>query len=564
MKRSDDVDGKRRSDEYGYHHHMHMKTPADAETAMLQTGALRAGDALVYFSREVLALLSQYVAIGLMLGAFPNLVYPVFTIYFRMSGAQTHGITALTVIGWNLKVFFGILSDCFPILGYRRKSWMVIGWTCCCACLIYLFTYEPGEPYIVDRKYLRLPYSNLTATEKAAVLNEAAPDRGFAIALMCGVAVIAYVVADVAADALFVEMAQREPECVRGRLQSLVYIARYIATVVSQAIIGLCLNSEDFGGTFTWAMPLNYFFLVLAVPCALMVPTTVLFIHEVPKVAGVHFGQYMREFWQLVQNRAMWQYMIFRFAFNFLSSGVVTTAAPFLQYHWAKVSNMNSQLFSIVGNLIFAAGLAYTGTRGTAWNWRTVIVVTNVTINVVDAVANFCTIYDVVRNQYFFLALTQLVENVPSSVQFLVNSFVIVELAEIGNEGITYALLSTMNNLPVAFGPLIGNIVSSQFRVTQNDIITDTAFVRNQVAYTYGIYYFAAFLACFTVYLLPSQKNQVYRLKVYGGKQPLVAAVVLILSFLCLIYSITAALLSLFPGTQCLVIAGGAGCSKKP
>ncbi|CAK4611089.1 unnamed protein product [Aphanomyces euteiches] len=541
-------------DDYGL---MYNKTPADTEVAMLQTGALRSGGALVYTSREVLSLIAQYVAIGLMLGAFPNLVYPVFTVYYRMSGAQTHGITALTVIGWNLKVIFGILSDCFPIMGYRRKSYMVIGWLCCCACLIYLSSCKPGDPYIIDRDYIRgtLP-PNLTG-----IVNEDAQHTGSTIAILCGVAVISYVIADVASDALLVEMAQREPEAIRGRLQSLIYIARYVSTVISQAIIGLCLNSEDFGGTFQWAIPLNYFFLILAVPCALMVPVTFVYVVEIPTV-GVNFIQYMNEFWQLVQNRAMWQFMIFRFSFIFLSAGIVTTATPYLQYHWAKVDNFNSQLFSIIGNLIFAGGLAYTGSRGTAWNWRTVIVVTNLSVQVFDSLANFLTIYGVVRNQYFYLVLVQVCEYLPSSIQFLTTSFVIVELAEMGNEGLTYAILSTMNNLPAAFGPLIGNIVSGQFSVTEKDVASDTPRSRHQVAYTYIIYYTAALLACFTVYLLPKQKNQVYRLKVYGGKQPVAAAIVLLLSFACLVFSIVVSLLSMFPSTSCLVVAGGTGCKS--
>ncbi|ETW05772.1 hypothetical protein H310_03456 [Aphanomyces invadans] len=555
MRRDDTI----QSDEYGIHH-IQVDTPAiaDIEAAMVYAGALRPGGALNYTSPEVLGLLSQYVAIGLMLGAFSNLVYPVFTVYFRMSGAQIHGITALTVIGWNLKVLFGILSDCFPIFGYRRKSWMVIGWLACCAVLVCLATYDAGGPYIADTAYFRkaLPTD---PTLRASLVNENAKTRGSIVGMLCGVAVISYVVADVAADALFVEMAQREPERIRGRLQSMIYVARYVATVIAQAVIGLCLNSEEYGGTFSWSMGQQWFFVFLAVPCAIMVPISVTCVDDAPH-RGVHFGQYMREFWQLVQNRAMWQFMVFRFSFNFLSSGLVTTAAPYVQYHWAHVTTMNSQLFSIAGNLVFAGGLAYTGSCGTAWNWRTVIVATNLSIVAVDAAVTFCTIYDVVRNEYVYLVVTQVIENIPSAVQFLVTGFIIVELAEMGNEGITYALLSTMNNLPIAFGPLVGNIVSGQFNVTEADVVADTRRDRHNVAYTYLIYYMAAILACGVVVLCPSQKPQVYQLKVQGGNQPVVAAVVLVLSFICLMFSIVVSLLSMFPSTQCLVVAGGKGC----
>ena len=47
----------------------------------------------------------------------------------------------------------------------------------------------------------------------------------------------------------------------------------------------------------------------------------------------------------------------------------------------------------------------------------------------------FCTIFDVVRNQYFYLGETFLME-LPDGVNFVVSTFVIVEMADTGNEGL--------------------------------------------------------------------------------------------------------------------------------
>ena len=49
--------------------------------------------------------------------------------------------------------------------------------------------------------------------------------------------------------------------------------------------------------------------------------------------------------------------------------------------------------------------------------------------NVLDAPFTFCTIYNVVRNQYFFLD-DGLITAIPSAASFVVSTYVIVEVAE--------------------------------------------------------------------------------------------------------------------------------------
>ncbi|EQC39462.1 hypothetical protein SDRG_03664 [Saprolegnia diclina VS20] len=120
---------------------------ADAKTpGELEDGALVEGGALSLFSREAFGLFSQYGAIGVIYGMIPNLLYPLYTVYLGMEGYQTASYGVLVTTGWSFKVFFGMLSDCVPIMGYRRKSWMLIGWTITMICLAVM-TFTPfGKP----------------------------------------------------------------------------------------------------------------------------------------------------------------------------------------------------------------------------------------------------------------------------------------------------------------------------------------------------------------------------------------------------------------------------------
>ncbi|OQS01752.1 Folate-Biopterin Transporter (FBT) Family [Achlya hypogyna] len=535
-----------------------LKSPhSDARSSF---GALRDGPIPIYTSPEVVGVLAQYAAIGLLYGAMPNLLYPLFTGYFHMSGAQYNSGKALISIGWSVKVFVGMLSDCVPIFGHRRKYWMAIGWLACLGCMIGLATMDMGDPYYPSAALAEKKPWNRSAAENLT-LNTSAPEKGGTVAILMGLATLAYIFADVPADALVVEIAQREPLAVRGRMQTLIYATRTIMSSVSVAVIAVGLNSYKFSGDYDWDMGVHTMFYILGIVAAIMVPVTLLFVqdHYHP---GFHLGEYLHRFWQVLQKRATWQVMIFNFLFTFLSSGITSTAAPYVMHDWADASNFNYQVLNLVGNFLFALGLSVLGKWGMLWNWRAVLVATTLSGNAIDALVQFTTIFDVLRNQWWYLGVP-LAENLPFSMQFIVTTFIIVELAEEGSEGIMYGLMTTVSNMPAVLGPVVANAIFSHFDVEEEAIVADSDHVRAQVAWTYGIYYGTTVLACFCVVLLPNQKIDLQHMLRYGGKSATMGGLMVAFCFLVLVYSIAVSLLGMFAATSCLPIAGGQGCSTE-
>ncbi|EQC37799.1 hypothetical protein SDRG_04823 [Saprolegnia diclina VS20] len=124
------------------------KTPSD-----LEDGALVAGGALPILSREAMALFSQYFAIGIVYGMIPALKNPVFNNYLNMEGYQTTAYGVLVTLGWSFKVFYGMLSDCVPVFGYRRKPWMVLGWAVATVCLLVMAFTPFSKPFCDRRTY---------------------------------------------------------------------------------------------------------------------------------------------------------------------------------------------------------------------------------------------------------------------------------------------------------------------------------------------------------------------------------------------------------------------------
>lgn len=148
--------------------------------------------------------------------------------------------------------------------------------------------------------------------------------------------------------------------------------------------------------------------------------------------------------------------------------GIGTTAGAEVMLYWAGVQNLQNQLFSIAGNLLFAVGLYWIQKSFLHVSWRAMIAITIVIMNLIDMPFTFCTIFDVVRNQYFFLD-DFLILSIPSAMAFVVSAYVNVEMAEKGNEGLTYGLFSTANNLGGPVASVIANAVYGLFRPSLSD-----------------------------------------------------------------------------------------------
>ncbi|KAH9103824.1 hypothetical protein AeMF1_019936 [Aphanomyces euteiches] len=222
-------------------------------------GALRDGEPLELYSWEAMGLLSQYAGVGIMMGFFDVLVWPIFQNYLHMEGYQIASYSALINIGWSSKIFFSVLADCFPIRGYHRRPYMVLGWIICAvSCLIVATTKFPA-PYYSSHELFDMPRGQYTRADIAR-LNLDAPNTGGFFILMCLAACLGYVMATVAADGMVVQYAQREPASIRGRTQTAMYITRDAYSILPMLLVGFCMSDYKYGGDFTWSVEPNGIF----------------------------------------------------------------------------------------------------------------------------------------------------------------------------------------------------------------------------------------------------------------------------------------------------------------
>ncbi|KAF0686136.1 Aste57867_22101 [Aphanomyces stellatus] len=540
-----------------------VKSPAAAVEGGLDDGALVEGGAISLCAREALGLFSQYAAIGVLLGMIPGLSYPVFNVYLQMEGYQTASYSSLVTLGWSFKVFFGMLSDCVPIGGYRRKSWMLIGWSITLVCLAVMAFSSMGDPYC-DRvkaasrrsSACAKPYAQATAADQASLFNVHAPDQGTKFILLSMFVSFGYVTADCAADAMVVEYAQREPLAIRGRIQTAVYVVRAAAGTIGPIVLGLGLNGANYGGSFSFSMAPTVPYAICLVPCVAVLCTTIFVVHE-PKTPRVPLGDWIASFWALIQQRVMWQICAFRLVNN-VFQGIGSTAGQPMASVWAGVEPLNNSLADILGSLIMAGVLVVVAKWGLHWNWRWTIATCSIAVLLIDGLVTFLTIWAIVRNQWFFTGVA-LAEAIPDAVRFIVASYCAVEIADVGNEGATYGLVTTVSNLASPFATVLYKYMDSFLLLSQNDLKADTTAVRWDVTYSYFISYGCKLFALVWLFMLPPQRGPMQELKRTGGKSTLAGIVLIAVFVVCLAFAVTSSLMAIYASTKCYRIAGGNG-----
>lgn len=542
----------------------------------LENGALRVGEAPKLLSKESLGLLAQYSGVGFLAGVIPGVIYPVLQGYLNAEGTIYVSATVLVQIPWCYKAVFGIVSDCIPILGYRRRPYMVIGWALSCALLFAMAGLGVPAPYFGDPAMHDIDQEEWTA-EQVASINPDAPNEAGKYVVPMMIASFGYLLCEVAADALVVELAQREPIETRGRLQTAAYTMKTAFTAFGAAVVAFTLNGEEYGGDFGYSLTFPQLMLIVACCCTPLIPVSWLLVTETP-YSELNFGDstsegtsklsqqwarirmYLSKLWTLLQQRAVYQIVGYKFFSGVFNSFNIVSSSNIKSY-WVHATPFNNSLMTIVGTMFYATTLALTGKYGLGWNWRWIIVITMCSALSADAFMTMMTVWDVVRNQWFWLGVP-VIEYLPDGVRFMVATYVVVELAEPGFEGSLYGLLTATTNLSTPFGRSLAKIVNAQFHVWRQDIIDDTYVVRRDVTITIWICYGMKLLSLAFLPLLPRQKAETQELKRSGGASRLAGALTLAYLVFATAWATLVNLASMYETSQCWKITGGCAPTK--
>ncbi|KAL4158049.1 hypothetical protein PRNP1_003829 [Phytophthora ramorum] len=533
-------------------------TPAKYAKPDMENGALREGKPLKIMSIECIGLLAQYAGVGFLAGIIPGVIYPVLQGYLNAEGTTVTSATVLVQIPWCYKMFFGVISDCFPILGYRRRPYMVIGWLFCITILFVMAAMSIPDPYYGDAAMHTIDEEDWT-DDQIDSINESAPNSAGKYVVPMMLASFGYLLCEVAADAMVVEYAQREPLEQRGRVQTAVYAVKTSFTAIGATVIAFFMNGEEYAGSFSFSLSFQELMMITGVVCAPLVLISWFLLNEERVTDKPSVSKYMSSFWTLLQKRAIYQIVAYKFFSGVFNSFNIVSSSN-IKLYWVHATPFNNSFMTIVGTVFYAITLALTGKYGLDWNWRTIIIVTMCGALSIDAFMTMFTVWDVVRNQWFWLGVP-MIEYLPDGIRFMIATYVVVELAEPGHEGALYGLLTATTNLTTPFGRSMAKLVNAQFHVWLKDIQADTTLVRRDVTITIWICYSMKLLSLAFLPLLPRQKAETQELKRTGGSSRTMGIITVGYLAFAIVWATLVNLLSMYETTMCWKITGG--CAPK-
>ncbi|KAG1690188.1 hypothetical protein DVH05_028711 [Phytophthora capsici] len=532
-----------------------LKSPADP--SMLENGSLRpANGSVSAYSWENLGMITHIAAVGIVYGTVSGVIYSVLNNYLHMSTTLVATATALVTFPRALRLFTGMLTDTCPIFGYRRRPYMIIGWSLSFISCLLMAALPLGEPYYTDASLSNIATVDMTP-EQLATLNTDAPNRGIKLIILMMVANFGTVMAYSGFNGALMDVSQREPEATRGSVIADVNIAHYIFTIFSSFMTGIGLNSEDYGGTFSWTMGFSAIMWICAAASLLTIPFSWFCIQEVKGERAQMSG--FKFLYNIFQERLIYRYAAYRFFYNVFSQ-ITVTASSVIQSDWAKVEPLNSGIASMLTAILTMGGVYVIKKQGLQWNWRYIIMVCQICVVIIDAFPTLFTIWDVYRSQWFWLGVP-LVGEVPAAAGDYVTQLFMIEIEnQKGFEATLLGLGVTTQSVGTPFATVITKSIDGYFDIGRTFIEQDNHHVRSQVTYTYIIAYVFNLLSVVFVYWLPKQKDDVHRMQRENRKSKFWGILTISYLLFSLAWTLMTNILSLFESTSCLRIAGGSGC----
>ncbi|KAG2810593.1 hypothetical protein PC112_g15979 [Phytophthora cactorum] len=230
-----------------------------------------------------------------------------------------------------------------------------------------------------------------------------------------------------------------------------------------------------------------------------------------------------------------------------------------IAFYYAGVQPLNDTVVSFValGGVLWA--LNWVDKKGWDVNYRTVIVVATITTLAMDVGTTMFTIWDLVRSQWFWIGLPVL-EAIPSALDYTISTVVLTEVTDPSARSTMSGLVTSVSFLGGPIGLALSKYIDAWFDVTNQDIMTDTTHVRDQIMATFFIAYAMQLASLLWLFALPKHASEAQELKLRSGTSTIHGAGLLMLLGASLPFVVAVHVLSVYEPTACLGFSGGTGC----
>lgn len=512
-------------------------------------GSLREGlEPIKLFSRRYLGLAATAVMAG---ACFTFLRYgyrPLLVAYLSMHHPSQYN-AAKYLLDWPgaFSVFIGLFSDCVPLFGYRRKSYIILGWLVSLAAFIGilimdLFRGSAITVYDDETELANARRSMPTAEQEANPRLYGTLYVIFSFVGCCGLQI-----AWVAALAMMIEFAQREPLYQRGHLATVVLLLYYAAALVVQGILTRLLFPSDDGG-LTSLMSLSEAGVFLAIGSTIPLPFAIYLLREdrtslptderPPTLQALSKG--VSDLWRFCQQKVVYLILSFLFAFVMIV-GIYNQNVRDALARWCSVSSANQLNVQVVQSGFTVVGLLHAKHWMRNTNWKLVAGLGAVLFVVIFLTETLPIVFNGLRAKWFYAITVGLIEW-PKSWLKLFAVIPPTEIANVGSEGVTMGIVLSFQVLSIASAHTLSEWLSraTGTAVTMSDVDADVTHTRMSVLTTSLVYYGVNLAGLITLLWLPSGKLDAQQLRAFGGYSrswgaAIVALFVVLLAFVLVV-----------------------------
>ncbi|CAJ1330826.1 unnamed protein product, partial [Effrenium voratum] len=378
----------------------------------------------------------------------------------------------------------GAISDSRPILGLHRRPYMALGW--CLTFLSFMVMAWLGlpAPYYCHAADGTYDYTQEPCNPKAAT--------AYVSLMVClFLTSVGLCLSSAAGNGLMVQYAKAEPEAERGRAQAQMNMVNLCGQFAGVSLAAFGFNGRLFSGSFDQRTQMGFsqYCTVFVAVAGVTSFFSGLYVRE-PLMERSSLRSYCHDSLQLMESKAFGAIGLY----FFLSSSIFlinTNATVWVMLEWAQVKMLQKQLFSLLGVLVSLFGTWLTQKYLLQCNWRTIIVATTLATVALDSVPQFLTIFDVIRNQYFYLG-EPITSNVPVAMSNLVQTFLVNEVADESNCALVSGLVMSIASVGQPLAILLGNQIFTVFHPSlteRQNYIEDAPSFRRTVALSYVVSY---------------------------------------------------------------------------
>jgi hypothetical protein len=291
----------------------------------------------------------QYASVGLLYGMSGSVSTFCF---YKFKGDPNVCANANNVVffAWSFKIVYAVISDVWHPFGYRRKSWMLFGWT-----LVLLIL--AGIAYDVDSLSASTWLKALLFVQAAAMFS------------------------DVPADGYSVELGQRESPATRGQILATGQLVRFSFSVIAGLIQTFLLNGLStnppgckigFGECWSFGLTVQqYYELIFCMVGVLTIP--IFFLKEIDssQTKERDFSEHFKEIWETMKNLTQLNIIIFVIGIS-IFTGFLNIANVYVQYELIQLTNFETGIDSVSTYMFLVFAIYIFKRYLIRRNWRTI------------------------------------------------------------------------------------------------------------------------------------------------------------------------------------------------